>query len=90
MMHIKSEKDFPMLRQQFQKWRKQFPMFTHDVNAIENIIEKHIQDYSISLVHYRQTHQNQYLEKAQKEIDSINLVLSTVSKMELMALLARG
>jgi len=87
-MHIESEKDFPELRRQFFVWRKRFPMFIHDVHQIEHIIEEHIQKYSIALVHYRQRHSTSYLEIAQKEIDEINRVLSTVGKLELMALLS--
>ena len=45
-MQIESEKDFPELRRLFSAWRKRFPMFTNDVHQIENIIEKHIQNYS--------------------------------------------
>jgi hypothetical protein len=89
-MQIENEKDFPELRKQFIIWKKRFPMFTHDVRQIEKIIEKHIQNYSIALVHYRQRHSTLYLEIAQKEIDEINRVLSTVSKLELMAMLSRG
>jgi hypothetical protein len=88
-MQIESDKDFPELRKQFNVWRKRFPMFTHDVNRIENIIENHIQNYSIILVQYRQTHSRSYLEKAQLEIDAINRVVSTVEKIELMAMLTR-
>ncbi len=89
-MQIESDKDFPELRKQFSVWRKRFPMFTHDVNQIEKIIEKHIQNYSIALVHYRQSHSRSHLEKAQQEIDEINRVLSTVGKLELMAMLSQG
>ncbi len=89
-MKVESEKDFPALRQQFQKWRKRFPMFTHDVNTIEHIIENHIQNYSIALVNYRQSHKKNHLERAQQEIDNINRVLSTVEKLELMAMLSQG
>jgi hypothetical protein len=42
------------------------------------------------MVMYRQTHNKSYLEKAQQQIDTINQVLSTVEKIELMAMLARG
>ena len=89
-MQIESERDFPELRKQFLIWHKRFPMFKHDVKRIENIIENHIQNYSIALVGYRQTHSKTYLEKAQKEIDEINRVLSTVGKLELMAMLSGG
>ncbi len=87
-MHIESEKDFTELRKQISVWYKRFPMFKHDVHQIEHIIENHIQNYSIALVHYRQTHSKTHLETAQKEIDEINRVLSTVGKLELMAMLS--
>jgi hypothetical protein len=88
-MQIESEKDFPELRRQFSAWRNRFPMFVHDVKKIEHIIEHRIQNYSIALVGYRQTHSRSYLEQAQKEIDEINRVLSTVGKLELMAILSQ-
>jgi hypothetical protein len=65
-------------------------MFRHDVNQIERIIEIHIQNHSIALVFYRQTHKKNYLEDAQKEIDSINRVVLLVEKLELMAMLSQG
>jgi hypothetical protein len=89
-MQVESDKDFLELRKQFGIWRKRFPMFEHDVKQIEKIIEEHIQNYSRALVYYRQTHQKNYLEKAQNEINEINRVLSTVSKLELMAMLNQG
>ena len=89
-MQITSDKDFQELRKQFVAWRKRFPMFTHDVNQVERIIEEHIQKYSIALVKHRQTHSKIYLEEAQKEIDAINQVIATVEKMELMSMLSRG
>jgi predicted nucleic acid-binding Zn-ribbon protein len=89
-MEIRSEEDFPKLREQISIWKKRFPMFRHDVNQIENIIEIHIQNYSIALVFHRQTHKKKFLEDAQKEIDSINRVLSTVSKLELIAILSQS
>ncbi len=89
-MKVESDKDFPELRKQFDVWKKRFPMFKHDVRHIENIIETHIQNYSIIMVQFRQTKSKSYLEKAQHEINEINRVVSTVEKIELMALLARG
>jgi hypothetical protein len=89
-MQIESDKDFKQLREQFGVWRKRFPMFKHDVNQIENIIETHIQNHSIIMVNYRQTKSKSWLEKAQKEIDEINRVVGTVEKIELMAMLSRG
>ena len=88
-MQIESERDFPELRSRFKQWRKAFPMFAHDVNKIEHIVEAHIQDYSIALVHYRQSKKRYYLELAQSHIDEINRVIATVEKIELMALLSR-
>ena len=89
-MEISSELDFPKLREQIKIWRKRFPMFRHDVDQIENIIEIHIQNHSIALVFHRQTKKKKYLEDAEKEIESINRVISTVSKLELMAILSQS
>jgi len=89
-MQIESERDFPKLREQIKLWRKRFPMFRHDVDQIENILETHIQNYSIALVFYRQSKKKKYLEDAQKEIGSINRIISMVEKVELISLLSRG
>jgi len=89
-MKVSSDQDFADIRNQFNLWRKRFPMFKHDVRQIERIIEYHIQEYSRALVQYRQTHKKNYLEQAQKEIDTINVVLSTVEKLELMSMLSQG
>ena len=89
-MKVESEKDFPELRNQYDVWQRRFPMFRHDVDQIENIIETHINNYSIALVFYRQTHKNKFLEDAAKEIESINRVLDIVSKLEMMALLSQN
>lgn len=88
-MQIESDKDFKQLREQFNVWRRRFPMFKHDVNRIEKIIEQHIQNHSIIMVQHRQTKNRSYLEKAQSEIDAINRVVSTVEQIELMAMLSR-
>ena len=89
-MEIKSDKDFTELRNQFSVWRKRFPMFIHDVQCIEKIIDEHIQQHSKIMVLHRQTKNKSYIDKAQKEIDSINRILKTVEKLELMAMLSRG
>jgi uncharacterized coiled-coil DUF342 family protein len=89
-MQIKSDKDFKQLREQFGVWRKRFPMFVHDVKQIEKIIDEHIQTHSKIMVQYRQTKSKSCLEKAQQEIDTINQVIATVEKMELMAMLSQG
>jgi hypothetical protein len=86
-MQIKSEEDFQELRNQFSEWRKRFPMFKHDVRNIEQMINTHIQSHSKLMVLHRQTHNRSYIEKAQLEIDAINRILDTVSKLELMAML---
>jgi hypothetical protein len=88
-VQIESDKDFPELRKQFDLWRKRFPMFKHDVHQIESIIDSHIQQHSKIMVLYRQTHSRSHLEKAQLEIDTINQIIATVEKLELMAMLAR-
>jgi hypothetical protein len=89
-MKVETDKDFAELTQQFSVWRKRFPMFTHDVQRIEKIINQHITAHSKIMVMYRQTKSRSYLEQAQREIDAINTVLTTVEKMELMSLLSRG
>ena len=89
-MKIETSQDFQELRSQFSVWRKRFPMFTHDVQRIEKIIDEHIQQHSKIMVMHRQTKNRSYLERAQREIDTINQVLSTVEKLELMSLLSRG
>jgi hypothetical protein len=89
-MKVESDQDFAKLTQQFSVWRKRFPMFTHDVQRIEKIINQHITAHSKIMVMYRQTKNRSYLERAQQEIDAINTVLATVEKMELMSLLSRG
>jgi len=89
-MKVESDQDFKKLREQFAAWRLRFPMFTHDVQRIEKIINQHITAHSKIMVMYRQTKNRSYLEKAQQEINTINTVLATVEKMELMSLLSRG
>jgi hypothetical protein len=89
-MEVRSEKDFTELRQYLNKLSKRFPMFRHDVAQIERIVEEHIKNHSIALVHYRQSKQKTYMERAQSEIVGINRVLSTVGKIELMAMLSQG
>jgi hypothetical protein len=89
-MKIETEKDFAELLSQFSVWRRRFPMFTHDVQHIEKMIDEHIQTHSKIMVLYRQTKNRSYIEKAQREIDAINRILKTVEKLELMAMLSRG
>ena len=64
-------------------------MFRHDMAHINSIIEEHIKRHSIALVHHRQSHKKHYLEESQREIAEINRVLSTVGKLELVALLSQ-
>jgi hypothetical protein len=89
-MKVESEQDFKELQNQFSVWRKRFPMFTHDVQQIERMINMHIQAHSKIMVNYRQTHSRSHLERAQKEIDGINQIIETVEKLELIAMLSRG
>jgi hypothetical protein len=89
-MKVETDRDFAELRSQFSLWRRRFPMFTHDVQRIEKIINEHIQTHSKIMVLYRQTKNRSYIEKAQQEIDAINKIINTVEKMELMAMLSRG
>ena len=88
-MRVRSDQDFLELRKHINSYRHRFPMFIHDINKIEHMIEAHIQNFSLAGVHYRQTKKRVYLEKAQYELDRINEIISLVDKIELMALLAR-
>ena len=88
-MEVKTEKDFRAVREHMNSWRKRFPMFTHDVRKIESIVENHIQNHSIALVNYRQTHNRSFLERAQKEIDEINRVVDLAEKAQLMSILSQ-
>jgi hypothetical protein len=89
-MQIESEQDFAELRRHIDSYRKRFPMFRHDIAKIESIIEEHIKQYSIAMVHHRQSHGKHHLEHAQHEINEINRVLNLIAKIELMALLSQG
>jgi len=89
-MQIESEKDFTKLRQHIDAWHRKFPMFRHDVIKIENAVEEHIKQYSIAMVHYRQSHKKIYIEQAENHIKDINRIISTAEKLELMALLSQG
>lgn len=81
---------FSEIRQKISDYKKRNPMFAHDVRAIEKIVENHIAEYSKHMVTYRQSKKKAYLEKAQKEIEEIDRVLSYVDQVELMSLLSRG
>lgn len=89
-MQIESENDFPELRLRIKEWRKRFPMFQQNISEVEKIIEHHIRSHGRYMVEYRQSRSKYHLESVQKEIDHINRVVSTVEKIELMALLHRG
>ena len=89
-MQIESERDFTKLRQHMDAWHRKFPMFRHDVVKIENAVEEHIKQYSIAMVHYRQSHKKHFLEQAEKHIEDINRIVETAEKMELMAILSQG
>jgi len=90
MLEIKSHEDFDKLREQLQKWRKRFPMFSHDVRRIQDSIDVHMKNYMDYLIKYKQSKKERYIENAQGEIDNINALLNTISKVELMALLSKG
>jgi len=89
-MECKSAEDFDLVRQEVRKWRKRHPMFKHDIERISAIIENHISEHSKILVDYRRTRNQRYLEKANNEIQEINRIMSTVGKVELMAILSQG
>lgn len=87
-MFISSDKDFPEVRSKIREWRRRFPMFSHDISRLENIIEGKISNYSRLMVQHRQTKQRYCLDDAEKEIQSINNILAMADKMELMAILS--
>ena len=89
MLEINSHEDFDKLRVQLDKWRKTHPMFSHDVRRIQSSIEIHMKNYMEHLIRYKQTKSNHCISKAQEEIDKINALINTISKVELMALLSR-
>ena len=89
MIEINSHKDFDKLREQLTKWRKRFPMFAHDVRRIQSSIEIHMKNYMEHLIRYKQTKSDHCISKAQSEIDKINTLMNTISKVELMALLSK-
>jgi hypothetical protein len=89
MIEISSHEDFDKLREQLTKWRKRFPMFTHDVRRIQSSIEVHMKNYMEHLIRYKQTKSDHCISKAQSEIDKINALMNTISKVELMALLSK-
>ena len=88
-MELESDKDFPKLRQLISTWRRNFPMFKHDVTKLEHTIEDYIQQYSIALVHYRQTKQRRYIERAEQSLRDIETVINNAEKAMLMSLLSR-
>lgn len=90
MLEISSHEDFDKLRDQFQKWKRRFPMFIHDVRKIEDAVEKHMKKYMDYRIRHRQTKNEVHIHSAQEQIDRINELMKAVSKVELMALLSRG
>jgi hypothetical protein len=89
MIEINSHEDFNKLRTQLDKWRKRFPMFGHDIRTIQNSIEVHMKNYMEHLIRYKQTKSDHCISNAQSEIDKINALMNTISKVELMALLSK-
>jgi hypothetical protein len=90
MEDITSHEDFDRLRSQLDRWRKRFPMFAHDVRRIQSSIEVHMKNYMEHLIRYKQTKSDHCIANAQAEIDKINTLMNTISKVELMALLSKG
>ena len=90
MEDITSHKDFDKLRSQLDKWRKRFPMFSHDIRTIQNSIEHHMKAYMEHLIRYKQTKSEHCIGKAQEEIDKIIALMNTISKVELIAILSKG
>ena len=89
-MQVTSDQDFSKLRRHISEWHTRFPMFKHDVQEVERMVEQHIMRFSQAGVNYRQTRSRSHLEQAQKELDEINRIIATVEKIELVSLLSRG
>jgi len=89
MLEVKTWEDFQKLREQFSTWRRRHPMFSHDVKAIEKSIEVHMKAHMDHIIKYKQSRKKQNLVNAQHELDQINKILNTVSKVELMAILSQ-
>jgi len=81
--------EFAEVRSKIKKYKKRFPLFLKDIHRIEKTVENHIKLHSQHLVKYKQTHSKKYLEKAENEVKQIEYLLSTIDKIELMALLAK-
>jgi len=90
MEKIRNYKDFPKLREQLKKWRKRFPMFAHDVKTFDSMLEKHMKEHMEHIIKYKQSRRESHLIKAQEELDHINRIIVTISKVELMAILSKG
>jgi len=90
MEEIETYEDFPKLRAQLERWKRNFPMFRHDVKNFDTILEEHMKQHMEHLIKYKQSKKKIWLEKAQEELDHINRILTTISKVELMALLSKG
>ena len=90
MEEIKTYEDFSKLRDQLERWKRRFPMFKHDVKSFETSLEEHMKQHMEHLIRYKQSKKRSCLEKAQEELDHINRILTTISKIELMALLSKG
>jgi archaellum component FlaC len=88
-MKIQSEKDFGKLRDHVRSYKHKFPEFSNDIRQLDDKIEKHIKEYSQSLVKYRQTKSKYHLEDAQKSIEAINKTIALVEKIEIMAYLSQ-
>ena len=81
--------EFAEVRTKIKHYKKRFPLFLKDIRRIEKTVENHIKLHSQYLIKYKQTHSKTYLEKAETEVQHINNLLSTIDKIELMALLAK-
>jgi len=89
-MQISSDKDFEKVAKHLKKYKTHFPLFVKDINKIENTIIQYQKNYSNFMVSYRQSKRNASLVRANEEIDKINHLISTLDKIELMALMAKN
>lgn len=88
-MEIKSIQDWQYQKKLLAQWRKHHPMFIHDINRVERHIDFLIQEYSKTLVKYRQTKSKRYLQDADRILQQATRDFKTIANYELLATLAK-
>lgn len=68
--------------------QRNFPQHNKSIRNIKKIVDRHIGQYNNYLWEYSRKQHPVYLERAQRELDNMSTVLTTVERMELMAVLS--